>query len=556
MNAVRWAVALCVGLPAATGTQDPAPLRLAWTPPTTLDPARGATLSDARILAALFEGLVTFGPDHRTPEPGVAERWKADGLTWTFHLRDTNWSDGTPVTAGDFVFAWRRLLEPGAAYPDVLRIFRNVGAYSDALRAQAIADDLLASISVDGRKGDLEFLLAHARKNSVPRLRQLLSRGKGDRALLEQAIEAAKGRDEITPAQLGFEAPDARTLRVVLERPAPWLLDALGFMALYPVPEKSVRALGEKWADPRILVANGPYRIEKSEDGRTTLVRVRGSGPEKVVLDWVQPDEALRKFRAKQTDWLDAETIPAKELLKVSQEKEFQYFDLWGTWFLRFNGARDPFRKPEARRAVAHATDRAGLVELVRCNPWTSLVPPGLPGYRSPEAPRFSRSAAMEWLLKAYVDVTAIPKIEFLVPDGSRAAAERLKEQWEKTLGVEVHISAMRGPAYVQALAAGKFDVALGAWVGDALDPSSFLEPWVRGGGRDFAKLVEEARGEADPARRFEILAAAERNLIAEECAIVPLWLMGSYQLVSSRVKGAVPNPLGRVLLRHLTVGR
>lgn len=539
-----------------SAAQEGATLRLAWTPPSTLDPAKGATLADVRVLAALFEGLVTFGPDHRTPAPGAAERWEtsADGLTWTFRLRDAKWSDGEPVSAEDFVFAWRRLLDPaeGASYPDALRILRNVGAYSDSLRAAAVADDLAASASLDGRESDLRFLAAAARKNLVPRLERLAARASGGaKRLLEEALASARTRDEVHPADLGFSAPDAGTMKLALERPAPWLLDALGFMALYPVPRKYVRSIGRKWCDPKILVGNGPYRIEKSEGGAMTLLRVGGAGPERVRLEWLQPEDALRRFQRKEADWLDAETIPPKELLKVAQEKEFQYFDLWGAWFLRLNAAREPFRKTEMRRALAHATDRGALVEVVRCNPVASLVPPGFPGYRAAEAPRFGKGAAMEQLLKAYVDVTAIPKIEFLVPDSARAPAEKLKEQWEKTLGVEVHVAAMRPPAYAQALAAGKYDVALGAWVGEFFDPLAFLEPWAD---EATAKLLAAAEAERDPAKRLDLLVQAERRLVAEECLAIPLWVMGSFQLVSSRVRGVVPNPQGRVLLPHVSI--
>jgi len=517
------------------------------------------------VQAALFEGLVTFGSDHHTPEAGMAERWdrSEDGLTWTFRLRESKWSDDEPVTAGDFVFAWRRLLDPatGAAYPDALRNLRHVGAYADSIRAQLLADDLAASASFEGRDDDFRFLVRAGRKNLVPRLERLLARAAGwAKQKLEEALVLAKTRNEIHPKDLGFEAVDSRTLRLSLERPAPWLLDSLGFMALFPVPEKRVRALGARWADPRIVVTNGPYRIEKSEERSMTLARVRGNGPERVVLEWLPPDEALKRFRNREVDWLDGESIPPKELMKVAQEKEFHYFDLWGTWFLRLNASREPFRKREVRRALAHATDRTPLVELVRCNSWSSMVPPGFSGYVGAEGPRFSRASAMEWLLKGYVDVTAIPKIEFLVPEGSRAVAERLQEQWEKILGIEVRILGMRGPAYARALAKGAYDVALAAWVGEAFDPSSFLEPWTREPGvwrnEDFEKLVAAAQTEKDEKRRLEFLSRAERLLIAEECAAIPLWVMGSFHLISARVKGVVPNAFGRVLLRHVAMAR
>ncbi len=516
--------------------QDPETLRLAWTQPSSFDPAKGATLADARVLSALYEGLVTFEADHLTPAPGVAERWEAseDRLVWTFYLRDAKWFDGEPVTAGDFVSAWRRLFDPavGAAYPDTLRIFRNVVAYSDGLRAERILTEL--EISPEGGTESARALVPTARGDLVPRLEKLAARSSGDvKKVLEEAVEAAKSRKALRLEELGFEEIDPRTLRLTLERPAPWLLQTLGFMALYPV---------------RGSATNGPYRVEKTEAAGITLARVRGAGPEKVVLLRCKPEEAIARFERGEVDWVDGESIPAERLLPIAQRKEFHYFNLWGTWFLRPNAEREPFRSADVRRAFALATDRAPLVEIVHCNASTSLVPPGFPGYRSPEIPRFSKSAAMESLLKAYPDITSAPVVELLAPEDVRAVAEALGKQWTTNLGLDVKVKAMKDPAYARALAAGRYDLALGAWVGECFDPASFLEPW--------AGSIQAAAAERDPGKRLELLAQAERKLVVEDAAVIPLYTMGSYALISDRVKGVAANPLGRVLLEHVRMGR
>lgn len=509
--------------------QDPSTLRVGWAKPSTLDPAKGATLADARVLSALYEGLVTFEADGITPAPGAAERWETseDGLVWTFHLRDAKGSDGEPVTAGDFVSAWRRLLDPAvkAAYPDTLRPFRNVGDYTDGARAERILAELEIS-----PEGDARTLVRTARIGLVPRLVKLAARSSGDlKKLLEDAAQAAKSRKALRLEDLGFEAIDPKTLRLTLERPAPWLLQTLGFMALYPVKGSAT---------------NGPYRVEKSEEGSLSLIRVRGSGPEKVVLSFCKPEEAIARFDRGEIDWLDAESMPPEKLLKLAERKEFRYFDLWGTWFLRANAERDPFRRVEVRRAFARATDRAPLVEIVHRNASTSLVPPGFPGYRSPEIPRFSKSAAMESLLAAYPDITSVPAIELLAPDDSRLLAEALAKQWTANLGLAVNVKAMKAPAYARALAAGQYDLALCAWVGEFFDPASFLEPWT--------ETIEAA----DPAKRMELLARAERKLLADDALAIPLYTMGTYALISNRVKGVAANPLGRVLLEHVRAER
>lgn len=508
--------------------QDSSTLRVAWEEPSTLDPAKGATLADARVLSALYEGLITFEVDGVTPAPGAAERWETsdDGLVWTFHLRDAKWSDGEPVTGGDFVTAWRRLLDPAvrAAYPDTLRLFRNVGAYSDALRAERILAD--AEVSLENAR----FLVRAARADSAARLEKRAARSSGEsKNVLEDAAKAAKSRRALRLEDLGFEAIDPKTLRLTLERPAPWLLQTLGFMALYPVKGSAT---------------NGPYRVEKSDKGSLLLARIRGAGPEKVVLMSCKPEEAIARFDRGEIDWVDAESIPPEKLLKLAERKEFRYFDLWGTWFLRANAERDPFRRVEVRRAFARATDRDPLVEIVHRNTSSSLVPPGFPGYRSPEVPRFSKSAAMESLLAAYPDITSAPAIELLAPEDSRPLAEALAKQWTQNLGLEVKVKAMKAPAYARALAAGQYDLALSAWVGEFFDPASFLEPWTG--------AIEAA----DPAKRLDFLAQAERKLLVDDALVIPLNTMGTYALISDRVQGVAANPLGRVLLEHVRVGR
>ena len=157
-------------------------MRVAWSAPSTLDPALGRTREDARVLSALFEGLITFGPDHVTPVPGVAARWETseDRLTWTFHLGESKWSGGEPVTAGDFVYGWRRLLDPktDAPFGNVLRIFKNVPAYLDAREARWVLSDLESALfageEIGERQGDLEFLVEGARLDQGPLLQNPL----------------------------------------------------------------------------------------------------------------------------------------------------------------------------------------------------------------------------------------------------------------------------------------------------------------------------------------------------------------------------------------------
>ncbi len=508
-------------------------LRVAWTSPSTLDPALGRTREDARVLSALFEGLVTFGPDHMTPVPGMAERWEKseDGLSWTFHLGDAKWSGGEPVTAHDFIFAWRRLLDPktDAPFGNLLRMFRNVSAFLDAREARWLLSDLESALfageNLGDRTADLEFLLEAAGRDLVPRLKKLSERTKGEvRALFEKTLDSASKRPRVGEADLGFSAKDGKTLSLVLEKPAPWLLDTLGFMALYPVPRVLVEKEGSEWPVLGLIQTNGPYRIRSGSEDSLELERVRGEGPETVVVSWTSSEKALASFKRGELDWLDEAHIPARSLEEVAKGEEFHFFNQWGTWFLQLNTEKAPFQKKAARLAFAHSVDRDAISALVKLAPANSLVPPGFPEYPRVRAPEYNRSSAVKALLRGWLDTSKFPRCTLLVPDDLRGVGVLLRKQWKESLGIEVRLKAMKYPAYLRALSTGEYDVALTARVGEVFHPSAFV-----GEGPD-----------------------AEKNLIADEVRVIPLYSMGTYRLVSGKVKGAVPNLLGRVLLQHI----
>ncbi len=512
-------------------TEKESVLRVAWAAPSTLDPGLGRTREDARVLSALFEGLVTFGPDHMTPVPGMAERWETseDGLTWTFHLRDAKWTNGEAVTAHDFLFAWRRLLAPkmGAPFGSLLRIFRNVSAYLDGREARWLLSDLESALFAGEKLGDriadLEFLGKAARSEHVPTLKKLSGKTDGDaRLLLEKALVAAVERPEVGTADLGFTAENDATLKLSLEKPTPWLLDTLGFMALYPVPRAIVTKERAGWPVLGMIATNGPYGIKRGSENGLELERIRGDGPETVLVSWTSSEKALAAFKRGELDWLDEEHIPERALEDVAKREGFQVFNQWGTWFLRLNTEKEPFQKLAARFAFAHAIDRATVSALVKLAPATSLVPPGFPNHPGVAAPAHNRSLAVRALLRGWLDTAKFPRSVLLVPEDLRDVGSLLQKQWKETLGIRVRLRAMKPPAYVRALTQGDYDIALDAKVGEVFHPSAFL------GDR------------------------SEKNLIVDEVRIIPLYTMGTHRLVSSRVNGVVPNLLGRVLLQHV----
>jgi oligopeptide transport system substrate-binding protein len=535
-------------------------LRVAWAAPTQIDPQRATSLAESRYVAALFEGLVTPGADGVTPAPGMAGTWEtsADGLAWIFRLREAAWSDGAPVTAGDFVFAWRRALRPGTGceFSGLFRVLKNGGALLDAADADALLaqyDDLPKARQREAQ----ESLVRLARKRHAAALR------------LRGALEAARAADQrpdVEEKDLGVAAEDPKTLRVTLERRTPWLLDLLTFMSFAPVPAAVVAAQGEDWVRPGKIATNGPYRFDSTASLSMTLVRnpaywdrTLAEAPERVVIELSSEEVAVEKFRAGKIDWLPREMIPAE---KLAEQKDLVTYDTWGTFFLRFNAAKPPFDKKEARIAIARAVDRREAARAAGSNPVERLVPAGFPGYPAVATLGFDRAAAMDALLKASdFDLTKFPRVELLSTDGPKiqAVAKALAESLEKSLGITVRVRAMKWQAYLRARAEGEYQVALAGWMGDYFDPLAFLEGWAKGGGPGdaawsdaaFDALLVKASDTNDVKARLGFLAKAEERLLGEAVA-VPLHAADDAYLVREGVSGLRPNLLARFPLKYV----
>jgi oligopeptide transport system substrate-binding protein len=486
-------------------------LRAAWAPPSRIDPHRARTLADSRVVGALFEGLTAPGAGGVTVAPGAAERWEEgeDGLTWTFTLREAKWSNGEALTAADFVSSWRRALRPstGCPYRDCFRVFRNVGRHLDALRAD--------------------------------------------------------GRSDVEEAEFGFEAADARTLKATLERRVPWLPDLLSFMCFAPVHGKTAETYGEGWTAPGRIVTCGPYLLEKASPAGLELRKNPGAGgsagPDRILVEFISGEAALRKFEAGQLDWVGGETVP---LEKASALKGFAAHPVWGVRFLRFNAAKAPFDRPGVRAAFARSIDRAALAEAGEGFPAGRLVPPGVPGYEGGQAPGLDAAAAVEALLRETgFDLATFPRVELLADDDPRSLAlgRRLRDQLERTLGISVRTSFMKAPAFAEALARGEYAVALDGWAGDYFDPLAFLEGWSRGharhsggwGNPEFDGLLAAASRERDARRRLRILGGAEALLLSEAPAVPLVW-PADFDLAGPGLKGLDPGPMGRCSLRNL----
>lgn len=485
--------------------------------PESLDPGVVTGVPEHRIISNLFEGLTTTDPKDLSPRPGMAASWSLskDGLVYTFRLRDARWTDGKPVTASDFVYAWERVLNPksGAKYAQHLYYLRNGEEYNT------------------GRVTDF--------------------------------------------TQVGVRAVDAKTLQVTLKSPTAYFLDLTAFYTLYPVPRWALEAHGREWVKPGKIVSNGPFRLVSWVPQQEAVLErnphhwdAASVKLSKVVF--IPTDDintAYKQFLAGDSDWIP--TVPPAQLDAARRRPEYYVSPYLGTYYFRFNVTKPPLTDVRVRKALAQAVDRVALTKFVTKAgevPHSGFVPVGLRGYEGPQGPGFDVAAAKRLLGEAgYPDGRGFPRVELLYNTSElhRVITQAVQQMWKTHLGVHVDLVNVEWKVYLARQGSLDYQVSRAGWIGDYVDPNTVLEMWKTGGGnnqtgwsnRRYDALIERAATVVDPAERMRTFAEAERILL-EEMPILPLYTYVNKGMLSRRVKGWHPNILDQHPLKYISVER
>lgn len=483
--------------------------------PETIDPGLVSGQPGGRIARNIFEGLAVNDPVDLHPMPGMARSWDVspDGLVYTFHLRDAQWSDGHPVTAGDFVYAWRRVLEPATAskYANMLYPIAGAEAYN---------------------RGDLT-----------------------------------------DPSRLGFRAEDDHTLIVTLHSPCAYFLQLCCFYTLLPVPRWVVEAHGDQWTKPEYIVTNGPFTLQEWLLSRHILLaknsRYWDAGH--VALNLVEGltgDNINANFNLYMSgvlDWADASAVPLFVVPELKQRPDFHVAPYFNTYFYRFNVTRKPFDDVRVRKAFYLAMDPTAITDYVLRGgqqPAHSLVPPGLPGYHEAHLPKRNVEEARRLLAEAgYPGGKGFPHAEVLfnTSESHKQIAEVFQEQWKKTLGVRVSLVNQEWKVFMATTLGLDYWIARGGWIGDYLDPNTYLDMWTTGNGnnrtgfsdRGYDALVKRAARTLDPKERMELLHQAEDWILNKEMIIMPVYTYVVQNLYDDRdFSGLTPNLLNLINLK------
>ncbi|MCP3986656.1 MAG: peptide ABC transporter substrate-binding protein [bacterium] len=613
---------LGIGLTFRASFHDPADFTFVnGTEPNTLDPGLMTGEPEGRIASALFEGLTIRDPATLRPAPGVAERWEisADGRRYVFHLRrDARWTDGLPVTAHDFAYAWRRLQLPehGGEYAYIMHGVRGAEALNrDEARAIALRGPVRAAVeglvqgAIDPQVWEElvaeQDLVTTVRGTRDPVLRAGLEAPPVDRAAFLNALagEAERRSARASEARLhygidlGVHARDDYTLVVELVAAIPYFLELTAFYPAYPVPRKLLEAPGNErdWFLPEKIVSNGPFELAAWRIGDRIRLRRsdsywnRESIPSRTIdaLPLENVTTALNLYLSGEVDWIPR--YPS-DLVDALRERSDHYAHAgFITYYYRINTRRPPLDDARVRRALALAIDREMIVsEVLRLGelPALHLVPPGIPGYEPPPtAVGFDPERARTLLAEAgFPGGEGFPEIGILYNtlESHKKIAELIADQLARHLGIVIKPYNQEWQSYLATMRAGDYDLGRAGWIGDYLDPNTFLDLWVTNGGNNqtgwshpvYDRLIAAARnvddyvqqpfvdGLAEPGRlrvllaaaaeapdvtarrealaalRLHLLREAERILVEEELPILPIYFYVVNGLVRPEVEG------------------
>jgi len=490
--------------------------------PETLDPQKTQTVVEADILYDLFEGLLSYDAEGRLI-PGVALSWtlSEDGLVYTFDLREENWSNGDPLTAEDFVYSFRRLLDAatGAPYASLFAVIRNGEAVSHGRAA---------------------------------------------------------------PETLGVRSLGPHRLEIALERPTPYFLGLLAHQTAVPLHRASVEAGGRGFTKPGALVGNGPYVLSAyTPSDRLTLTRnprFHDAASVAIEREDILPLEdraaAVRRFEAGEIESYPDAPADGVAHLQSRLPGELRLSPSLGIYYYAFNTRKPPFDDVRVRRALSMTIDREFLAQTIwggAMAPAYALTPPGIEGVNPVEsdfaalAPIDAETQALKLLTEAGYGPGGKPlnvEIRFNTSETHQTTAIAVADMW-RPLNVTVSfVNADAKTHFAYLRDGGDFDVARAGWLADYPDAQNFLAlgrsdnlalNYSHWSNKQYDSLLAEAESARDPNQRAELLTKAE-TILLHEAPLAPLMFPQSKNLVSKRVGGWEPNALDRHLTRWLTI--
>jgi oligopeptide transport system substrate-binding protein len=547
--------------------------------PQTMDPHTGTGQPEARLYAALYEGLVIYDPESAQPYPGAADRWEAneDNTQFTFHLRDgLQWSNGDPLTAQDFVYSFRRALAP------------ELAAVSSYMGYEVLYAQAYNSGEVFLRDpGTGAFLVeSEVDPEALGTTRVTLPADPEAWPLADQPalVAAVQGKDTVPvrAEDVGIEAPDDGTVRFTLRQPAPYFVGMLAHQFFMPVHRATVEANPDNWARPATFVGNGPFLLESWQpyDELRFVPNPRYWDADAVRLDEIRvfPMEdattMMNLYKAGEVDATYNHTVPTSWLDVIGRLRDHMDEPENAVAYYSYNVNRPPMDNVLVRKAFNAAVDKAAVADFQRnAEPITGFTPPGIfPGYPVAQGDPFDPERARQLLAEAgYTDAQGnydpssfpIDEVELLynTSESNRQIAEFIQAEWRRNLDLTVPLRNMEWQTYLETGYNHEYPgIARNGWVGDYLDPFAFLgllaDPSANFSGWDDARyrdMLERANYAQDPDERYALLADAEAYML-EQQPVLPLFAQTTNWLKKPYVKGLYANPITVHSWKHVYI--
>ena len=495
--------------------------------PPSLDPGLATDTTSSNVLLNIMDPLVRLNPDTLEAVPSLAESWdvSSDGKTVTFHLRqDGKWTNGDPVTAGDFVYSWKRTLSPELAADYAYQLYGIEGA---------------------------------------------------------QEYNACQKNCDALADKVGVSAPDDYTLVVKLTSPQPWFIQQASHHSFLAVNQSAVEQFGDKWTEPENIVTDGPFKLAKWEhDAEIDLVKNDAwrdaadvsltSIPGKIIVDGTTRVQA---FESGEIDALDGGGLPPDEIARLKDTPEYESYPALGTYYYGFNIKN--ISDIHERRALSLAVNRQEIIDQIAQAdqiPATGMSPKGISGFDTinPDSP-WTPAAGDLTQAKDELSQAASPKMDinlfFNDSPGHKEIATAVQAQW-KELGINTTLKQQEWAQYLEFLGPppnDAVDVYRLGWIYDYPDAINGLDLWTCDSGnnntnycdKSYDDLVAQARQTPDDSARYDIYAQLEDKLFGQDGAlpILPIYWYTYPNLEKLSIKDTFNiNPLDQFDLTQVVV--
>ncbi|MYL35131.1 peptide ABC transporter substrate-binding protein [Pontibacillus yanchengensis] len=497
--------------------------------PGALHPGLAEGTHDSWPLNHLFEGLTKKSPDGEV-EPGMAEKWETseDGLEWTFFLKqDVNWSNGDPVTAEDFKYAWLHALDPnvGSSYAYQLYYVKGATEYNSA-DIEAVSDEDLTKL-----------------------------------------------RDGV-----GIEVVDEKTLKVTLAQPTPYFLDLTSFYTYFPVNKNVQEGNPEWYQEADGYVSNGAFTLEEWNHKESITLKKNENyyDKDRINLDGInflmieEASTTWQMYRNGELDFLYPLPQDVVGQMSENDDPEFNIAPDLAIYYYNFNTEKKPFNNAKVRKALSMAINREDLVEFVAQGgqqPAYGVVPEGINDvdgdFRQNGGALFESDIekAKELLAEGLKEEGMDSMDEFVIlyntSEGHQAIASAIQEMWRKNLDVSTKLENVEFQVKLDREKAGDFMVSRAGWIGDYVDPMTFMDLWVTDGpyndaswsNTDYDSLIDKAKTTMDAAERMEAMHQAEQILM-DEMPVMPIYFYTKPFTVKPYVKG-IYTPINKYTQFH-----